>query len=107
MVASPISQDLFIGLEGIAHLFAGGQSPMLRASREALIEYCDLKGQGMPGGERIYQVYLETKELVARYLGAPGGIDDIALLGSAAEGFNVLAGGIEWRPGDNVITIGN
>jgi cysteine desulfurase/selenocysteine lyase len=107
VATGPISKELFIGLEGVAHFFAGSQSPMLRAARAALMEYCDLKGQGAPGEDRIQRVYLETKELVARYLRAPGGVDDIALLGSAAEGFNVLAGGIEWRPGDNVVTIGN
>ena len=107
MATSPISKDLFIGLEGVAHLFSGGQSPMLRASREALIEYCDLKAQGMSGSDRIHEVYEETQQLVARYLGAPGGVDDVALLNSAAEGFNLLAAGLAWRPGDTVVSLEN
>ncbi len=107
MATSPISKDLFIGLEGIAHLFAGGQTPMLRASRDALNDYCDLKAQGMRGGEKIGERYFETRDRLARYLRAPGGADDIALLGTAAEGFNVLAGGIDWRPGDNVVSLKN
>lgn len=103
----PIPRNLFIGLEGIAHLFAGGQTPMLRASRDALNEYCDLKAQGMRGGNKIGERYFETRDRLARYLRAPGGEEDIALLGTAAEGFNVLAGGIDWRPGDNVVSLRN
>jgi selenocysteine lyase/cysteine desulfurase len=80
---------------------------MLRASREALTEYCELKDQGHRGFDRILAVYAETKERIARYLHAPGGIDDVALLASAAEGLNVLAAGIEWRTGDNVVSLGN
>ncbi len=100
-----IPKELFIGLEGVAHLCTGGEAPMLKASREALQEFCDLKSRGMPGRDRVVQVYAETKELMARHLRAPGGADDIAFLAHAAEGFNVLARGIDWRADDHIVSI--
>jgi selenocysteine lyase/cysteine desulfurase len=103
-----ISKDLFIGLgDGLAHLCTGGEAPMLCGAERQLARFVQLKGRGMAGREEILSVYAETKELLAKYLGTPGGTDDLAFLNHAADGFNVLARGLEWRPGDEIVSLKN
>lgn len=102
---SIIPKDRFIGLDGIAHLCTGGEAPMLKSSGDALARFATLKSGGMAGRAAIIDVYEETRVAMADYLRAPGGVDDIAFLGHAAEGMNVLANGIDWQDGDEVVSI--
>lgn len=105
MTESLIPKDLFIGLDDVVHLCTGGEAPMLKASRDALFRFAEFKSGGMHGRSKIIDVYEETKAALAEFLATPGGADDLAFLGHAADGFNVLANGIDWRPGDNVVSI--
>ena len=105
MTQSLISKDLFLGLDDVAHLCTGGEAPFLRASRDALMRFTELKGRGMEGRSRIIAVYEEAKVGLAQFLSAPGGADDLAFLGHAADGINLIANGIEWKPGDEVVSI--
>jgi cysteine desulfurase / selenocysteine lyase len=99
------AKDLFIGLEGdIAHLCTGGEAPVLKAAHAALDEFCRLKATGMPGRERFYERYAETKEMLARLLGVGSG-QHIAFLNNASDGINLLARSLDWKPGDNVVSL--
>jgi len=68
---------------------------------EALLEYYADKAAGTPGRRRLYERELETKCAVAALLGA--GSEDVALLGSASDGLNLLANSIDWRAGDEIL----
>jgi selenocysteine lyase/cysteine desulfurase len=48
-----------------------------------------------------YQVVEDTRALVARLVGARP--EEIAFTRNASEGIGVLASGLDWRPGDNVV----
>ncbi len=78
---------------------------MLKASSEALVRFCQLKSAGMPGRDQLLDLHAETKELMAQYLGAPGGANDVAFTASASDGLNILARGIDWRSGDQVVSL--
>jgi len=92
----------FVGIEEVAHLAAGGETPALRAHIDAAGRFLRDKTAGMPGRERMYLVAVRVKERLARMLSRKA--DEIAFLFNASEGIFVAANGIEWRPGDNVVT---
>lgn len=103
-----ISKQLFFGIEpGIAHMCTGGEGPMLRAAIPAVEEFSRLKSLGLPGRQQIIDTYNETKAMLAGYLHTPGGAGDIAFVGSSAEAMNILARGLDWREGDNVVSLQN
>lgn len=98
-------KSLFIGLDDrVAHLAAGGEAPMLHAGQTAVAEFCGLKGRGMAGRDRFYDRYRETKAMLAKLLGADSP-EDIAFLANASDGINMVARSVQWRPGDEVITL--
>jgi selenocysteine lyase/cysteine desulfurase len=49
----------------------------------------------------MFETYRYAKQHLAWLVNRPEG--DIALLGSASEGVNVVVQGLEWHPGDNVV----
>src|SRR3954454_12846328 len=102
MMSSLIPKHDFIGIENVAHLAAGGETPALRAHIDAAAEFLFDKTGGMPGRERMYAVAARVKDRLARMLSRRA--NEIALLFNASEGLFVIANGIEWHPGDNVVT---
>lgn len=96
-----ISPREFIGIEDTAHLCAGGEAPMLRSHLDALLRFATDKGGGMAGRERMFETYRKAKINLSWMVNRPE--SDVALLGSASEGVNVVAQTIDWRPGDNVV----
>jgi cysteine desulfurase/selenocysteine lyase len=103
-VPSLFGKEQFIGLDDVAHLCAGGESPMLKAARDALVRFTALKSEGMTGRTRILEHHETTRTAMADYLGTPSP-DEIAFVGHAADGMNVLANGIDWASGDEVVSI--
>jgi selenocysteine lyase/cysteine desulfurase len=91
----------FIGLEGVAHLAAGGETPMLRRHLAAVARFAEDKGSGMAGRERFWGVRSRACAMLAGMLGLDPG--DIALLGSASEGIGQVISSFRWHPGDNVV----
>jgi selenocysteine lyase/cysteine desulfurase len=100
-MGSLLPKSDFIGVEDVAHLCAGGETPFLKRNVDALLRFSLDKSRGMPGRANHYGVYATAKEHFARLLHVEAG--DIALLGSASDGINVAARAIDWRPGDNVV----
>jgi selenocysteine lyase/cysteine desulfurase len=96
-----IPKSAFIGLEGITHLCAGGETPMLKTHRGAVDRFFEDKLLGEESRDRLMGVSRRCKEKVARLFGVAA--DDIAFLSSTSEGVNLLAHALPWEPGDNVV----
>jgi selenocysteine lyase/cysteine desulfurase len=87
---------------GVAHLCAGGETPILRSHTAAVERFFADKSQGQAGRMAGLMGLLErTRTRAGALLGVPA--DDVAFLGSSTEGINQLVGGVDWQPGDNVV----
>jgi len=96
-----IKQSEFIGMEGITHLCAGGETPMFKSHMNAVDRFFRDKLLGEEGRNRLEAVSLRCKEKVAKLFHVER--DDIAFLSSTSEGINLLVHAIEWQPGDNIV----
>jgi cysteine desulfurase / selenocysteine lyase len=104
MTSTPLlSKDLFVGLEGVAHLCTGGEAPWLKSHDEACRRFGVLKSGGMAGRDEMFAICARAKEGVGRLLGV--GADQVAFLAHASEGLNQAVAAVDWRAGDNVVTI--
>jgi selenocysteine lyase/cysteine desulfurase len=96
-----IGKNEFLGLESVAHLAAGGETPAMLANIAAVDRYYNDKGTGMPGRVRMFETVDKAKKRLARLLSVTP--DEIALLWNATAGLHILAAGLDLRPGDNVV----
>ncbi len=94
----------FLGLDGVAHLASGGQSPVLARHLDTLARYARTKGTGLAGQRVFEQTRARVAAKVAALVGAEP--DDIGFPSSVAHGVSLLADAIDWRPGDNVVLEG-
>ena len=101
-MASLIPKHAFLGIEAMAHLAAGGETPALRAHVDAAVQFLCDKSAGMSGRQRLFDVAGRVKDHVAALLSRNA--SEIAFLFNASEGLFVAASGVDWRPGDNVVT---
>ena len=97
-----LSKDAFVGLEGVTHLCTGGEAPWLKAFDEVYAEFAQLKSAGLAGRERVYEIGETCRAQLGRLWSVPA--PRIAFMPSAAEGMSWLARGLDWQPGDNVVT---
>jgi len=95
----------FIGLEGIAHLAAGGETPLLQRHTAAMARFAADKAAGLAGRARFDATRERVRERLAGMLGMQPA--DFALLGSSSEGIAQVLSAIDWRPGDVVVTAEN
>ncbi len=91
----------FIGLEGVTHLCAGGESPMLKSHRAAIEQFFADKALGEGSRHRMDEAACRCKQKVGKLLGVPP--DNLAFISTSSEGINLLAHGLKWRSGDNVV----
>jgi len=92
--------------EGLAYLNHAAAGPLPRRTRDAMV--AAIEGQmsgGVLGVTAIERRLDEHRESVGRFVGASG--DDIAFLRNTSDGANVVARGLDWRPGDEVILCDN
>jgi cysteine desulfurase / selenocysteine lyase len=79
-------------------------APLPEPTRQAILQWVneatDEGGMAWPGWHRRLQ---EVREFAARWVNANP--DEIALVRSTTEGINLVAEGLDWRPGDNVVTL--
>lgn len=97
-----LSPEAFVGLDGVTHLCTGGESPWLKVHDEVYREFTQLKSGGDPGRQLVYARGEACREKMGRLWGVPA--KRVAFVPSAAEGMSWLARGLDWRPGDNVVT---
>jgi selenocysteine lyase/cysteine desulfurase len=100
-IESLVAKSEFMGLESVAHLAAGGETPALRSHDDAAHRFFADKSDGMTGRARLFETVRRAKAGVAGLLDAEAA--DVGFLASASEGLFVAMNGIDWRPGDNVV----
>ncbi|MFN7978736.1 MAG: aminotransferase class V-fold PLP-dependent enzyme [Vicinamibacterales bacterium] len=91
----------FLHLHNIIHLAGGGQTPFLARAQAALDRFAQAKGRGLAGQRSNDAVRASVAGKVASMLGASP--DDIGFPSSVAHGVSLIADGIDWRDGDNVV----
>lgn len=96
-----IDKSLFTGLDKHVHLSAGGETPMLNSHRAAFDQFMQDKCRGEHARALINEKLNETRHQCASLLNADA--DDITFVSSASEGINIVAYGLEWKAGDNVV----
>jgi cysteine desulfurase/selenocysteine lyase len=88
----------------IIHLNHAGVAPWPRRTIEAIARFAE---ENMRFGTRYYARWLETeaslREQLRWLINAPSA-DDIALLKNTSEALSMVAYGMDWRHGDNVVT---
>ena len=97
-----VDPNEFVGLEGITHLCSGGESPWLKRQRTAYDLFASFKSASYSGRNAIYEHGDSCRQKIGQLWNAPA--NRIGFLPSAAEGMNYLARGIDWQPGDNIVT---
>lgn len=83
----------------------GTNGPICRATAEVMQKKSEkeyIEGRYLPFLSELYADMDETRKLVADYIGAE--YEEIALTHSATEGMNIILWGINWQPGDEIIT---
>lgn len=93
----------FVGLEGVHHLAAGGETPMLKSHFEAMAQFASDKAIGMPGRERFFAVRQRTAQQLADMMSVTPG--DIAFVGSSSAGISQVVQALHWQPGDEVVVV--
>jgi len=90
---------------GLCHLNHAGVSPWPRRSVEAVGRFAEVNACV---GSEPYADWLAVeqrlRERLARLIGAESGAD-IALAKSTSEALSIIAYGLNWRPGDNIVGI--
>ncbi|MEX2140918.1 MAG: aminotransferase class V-fold PLP-dependent enzyme [Pirellulales bacterium] len=79
-------------------------APIPEPTRQAILRWADEAategGMAWPRWNRRLQ---EVREFAAQWVNASP--EEIALIRSTTEGINLVAEGLDWRPGDNVVTL--
>lgn len=103
MVIEPlVSPDEFAGIDGVTHLCTGGEAPWLKRNEAVYADFARLKSGGADGRRKVLDRVEDCRRKMGQLWGVPAG--RIGFMPSASEGLNWLARGIEWRPGENVVT---
>ena len=90
--------------DGLVYLNHAGVSPWPARTAEAVRNFAD---ENMVHGSRLYPQWLERETALraqARDLLNAPSIDDIALLKNTSEALSVVAYGLEWQEGDNIVS---
>ncbi len=87
------------------YLNTGTNGPLCRRTAEVMKSEEEkefLKGRYLPFLSELYADMDETRKLVAEFIGAD--YEEVALTHTATEGMNLILWGLNWQPGDEVIT---
>ena len=97
-----LNKNLFEGLDNnIVHLSAGGETPMLHSHRDAFEQFMQDKGRGERARQLIHETLLKTREQCGELFNVNAA--DISFVSSTSEGINIVAYGLDWQAGDNVV----
>ena len=87
--------------EGVTHVCAGGETPLLRRHADAFARYARDKSAGFAGRVAQEAEVEKTRQAAARYWQVTP--DTIGLVGNVAEGVAMLVESLDFRPGDNIV----
>ncbi len=95
-------QAEFAATGGLIWLAHSGVSPISRRAREAVDAFCrELETSAAAGVKQWGQTIEEVKRLTAELMHADP--KDIAVTPNTTHGINLVAHGLDWRPGDQVV----
>lgn len=89
----------------LIYLNHAGVSPWPRRTAEAVCAFA--RENALQGSLRYPEwtrIETELKRRAATLINAPGGPDDIALLKNTSEGLSLIAYGLPWQAGDNIVS---
>ncbi len=95
-----LRRDQFPMAAATTYLNNCGRGPLPRCHVEAVKTSLDALADPLPFGA-VEPVIESTRDSVAQLLGAS--TRNIALLGHTSQGLNIVPGGLDWEPGDEVI----
>jgi cysteine desulfurase/selenocysteine lyase len=102
--ASALAEE-FPSLERWTYVNHAAVSPWPIRTRRAVEAFARENEEDGPAGFRHWITNEQRlRERAARLLGAQNA-EDIGLVANTTEGVNIVAHGLEWRPGDNVVTV--
>jgi selenocysteine lyase/cysteine desulfurase len=89
----------------ICYLNHAAVAPWPRRTVEAVTNFARINGtRGAADYPQWIKLETRLRERLAWLINAPGP-DDIALVKNTSEGLSVIADGLDWKPGDNVVGI--
>lgn len=96
--------DQFPQQKGLIYLNHAAVAPWPRQTAEAIKRFAEenvtIGAWRYPGWVEIEK---QLRELARRLISAPS-VDDIALIKNTSEGLSIVASGLEWQLGDNIVT---
>jgi len=94
------ARALFPGLARVTYLDVAGRSPLCTPVRAAMERFLDA---AETGGDKaaMFRSIEGARGAFARLVNASA--DEIAITKNISEGLNIVANGLDWRPGDNVV----
>lgn len=95
-------QHDFIGVEDSAYLYTGAESAPLKSQTQALERYIRERPRAEAGRAEHIATERRCKQQLAALMGCAA--DDVGLVGSASEAIILIASGIDFKPGDNIVT---
>jgi selenocysteine lyase/cysteine desulfurase len=105
-VTTPLPRDQFAVTARYVYLNHAAVGVLPRSSAEAIGEFVRAHAEGGVLGTYPYDDRMpEYRDRIARFIGAKG--TEIATIPSTSAGANVVALGIDWRPGDCVLLCDN
>jgi selenocysteine lyase/cysteine desulfurase len=90
-------------LRELVFLNHAGVAPITARAAGAVRAYAEQAATRAYVGAGWYRRVHEVKGLAARLLHAPGGAESIALVANTSTGLSMVAKGLSWRVGDNVV----
>ncbi|UVI28541.1 aminotransferase class V-fold PLP-dependent enzyme [Paenibacillus spongiae] len=96
-----LSKSLFADLDTSTWFYSGAETPPLKGVHAAVDDYLKLRSDGPGGRDHNSLIEASCKANIARLLG--GKPENIGFLSNSSEIISMIAGSIEFRPGDNVV----
>ena len=92
----------FIGVADSTYLYTGAESAPLKSQTQALERYLHERPRAEAGRAEHIATENRCKRQLAGLMGC--GADDVGIVGSASEAIILIASGIDFTPGDNIVT---
>lgn len=89
--------------EGLVYLNHAAVAPWPQRTADAITQFT---GENLHHGARYYPRWMETESALRTQLASllnAASADDIALVKNTSEALSMVAHGLDWRPGDNVV----
>lgn len=101
MRAALSPSENWLDLEDVAYLYTGAHSATLHAAHRALNWAHRQHSRGPIGRENLYESELRSQAAIGSLAGISA--DSVAFVGDTSTAWNLIANGLEWTPGDNVV----